>query len=66
MVLKNPSITFEVVPVNKVIILWNFLMFAQIFLSPKVKQSMIIGNKHGIYELSHELPNDLRLRIIGN
>ena len=24
---------------------------------------MIISNKHGIYELPHELPNDLRLRI---
>ena len=22
--------------------------------------------KHGIYELPHELPNDLRLRIVGN
>ena len=22
--------------------------------------------KHGIYELPHELPNDLRLRILGN
>ena len=32
---------------------------------PQVKQSVIIGNKHGIYELSHELPNDLRLWILG-
>ena len=23
-------------------------------------------NKHGIYELPHELPNDLRIRILGN
>ena len=66
MVLKNTSITFEVVPVIMVIIFWDFLMFDQTFLSPKVKQSMIISNKHGIYELSHELPNDLRLRILGN
>ena len=26
----------------------------------------IITYKHGIYELPHELPNDLRLRILGN
>ena len=25
----------------------------------KVKQSVIISNKHGIYELPHELPTDL-------
>ena len=36
-------------------------MFYQVFLSPQVKQSTIISNKHGIYELPHELPNDLRL-----
>ena len=41
-------------------------MFYQIFFSPQVKQSMIISNKFGIYELSHELPKDLRLRILGN
>ena len=37
-------------------------MFYQIFLSPQVKQWAIITYKHGIYELPHELPNDLRLR----
>ena len=37
-----------------------------IFFSPPVKRSVIISNKHGIYELPHELPNDLRLRILGN
>ena len=31
-----------------VIIFWDFLMFYQIFLSPQVKESVIIGNKHGI------------------
>ena len=30
-----------------------------------MKRSMIISNKHGIYELSYELPNKLRLRILG-
>ena len=45
-------------------------MFYQIFLSPQVKQIVIISNKHGICELPHELPNDLRffkdLRKLGN
>ena len=41
-------------------------MFYQIFLSPQVKRWAIIIYKHGIYELSHELPNDLRLRKLGN
>ena len=38
----------------------------QIFLPPQVKRCTIITYKHGIYELAHELPNDLRLRILGN
>ena len=41
-------------------------MFHQSFLSPQVKQLAIITYKHGIYELPRELPNDLRLRILGN
>ena len=36
-------------------------MFYQIFLLPQVKQSTIISNKQGVYELPHELPNNLRL-----
>ena len=27
-----------------------------------MKQSVIICNKYGLYELPHELPNDIRLR----
>ena len=45
---------------------WDLLMFYQFFLSPQVKQCVSITYKHGIYELSNELPNDLRLRILGN
>ena len=41
-------------------------MFYQILLLPQVKQSVIIRNKQGVLELPHELPNDLRLRILGN
>ena len=42
------------------------LMIYQIFLSPQVKRCAIITYKHGIWELPHELPNDLRLWILGN
>ena len=48
------------------IIFWDFLIIEQILLSPQVKQSGIISNKHGIYELPHELPNHLRLKEIRN
>ena len=44
-------------------------MFFKVFVSPQVKRIVIISNKHGIYELPHELPNDLRLkdlRKLGN
>ena len=46
------------------IILWDFLMFYQISLSPQVKQST--SNKQGVYELPHELPKNWRLKILGN
>ena len=39
-------------------------MFYQIFFTPQVKRCAIITYKHGIYELSNELPNDLRLRML--
>ena len=48
------------------IIFLDFMVFYQIFLPLQVKRCQIITYKHGIYELSHELPNDLRLRIQGN
>ena len=50
------------------IIFCDFSMFYQIFHSPQVKRWAIITYKHGIYELPHELPNDLRFRIrkLGN
>ena len=48
------------------IIFSDFSMFNQIFHSPQVKRCAIITYKHGIYQLPHELPNDLRLRILGN
>ena len=42
-----------------VIIFWDIFKFAQISLSPQVKWSLI---KYGIYEL----PNEFKLRILGN
>ena len=41
-------------------------MFHQIFLSPKVKLCAIINHKNSIYDLPHELSNDLRLRMLEN
>ena len=48
------------------IIFWEFLLLYQIFFSPKVPGSLIVSNKHGIYELLDEFQKDLRLRILGN
>ena len=48
------------------IIIWEFSIFYQILLSPQVKRWAIITYKHGIYELPHELQNDLRFRMLGN
>ena len=39
-------------------------MFDQIFFSPQVKRNVIIGNNYGIFELPHQLLNNLRLRIL--
>ena len=41
-------------------------MFYQIFISPQVKRWATVTYKLGIYELPHELPNGVRLRILGN
>ena len=38
-------------------------MFYQIFLSQEVKPYEILTDKEDIYELPHELRNNLRLRI---
>ena len=58
--------TFKNVSTTILIIFWDVLINDQIFFSPQVKRSVIISNKHGIWELPHELPNDLRLRILKN
>ena len=48
------------------LISWDSLMFYQILFSSQVKRCAIITYKHGIYELPHELPNDLRQSTLGN
>ena len=40
-------------------------MFYQIFLSPQMKRCAIITYKHGICELPHKLPNNIRLGTLG-
>ena len=49
---------------NMDIIFLDFLILYQIFFSSQVKRSMIISNKYGIYEVSYELPTDLKLKIL--
>ena len=45
----------------------HFNNFLRLFdVSPQVKRYAIITYKHGIYELPHELMNDLSLKILGN
>ena len=48
------------------IIFSDILMFYQTILPPQVKRCAIIIYKHGIYQLSHEWPNELKLRILQN
>ena len=53
------------------IMFWDFLILYQTFLSLQVKRSVIISNRHGIYELpkgGSECPHKKkkRLRILGN
>ena len=45
---------------------WDFSMFHQIFLPRQVKWWPIITYNYLIYELPHELPNDLRLNTLRN
>ena len=45
----------NILQTTMVIMLWEFLMFYQIILSPQMKQSLKISKKTGIYELLYEL-----------
>ena len=48
------------------IIFRNFATFQKSLDSPQVKQRLISSIKSIVYELPHQLPNDLRLRILSN
>ena len=48
------------------IIFWNFTMFQYKLEQPQVKRNVITSKGNLVYELPHELPNGLRLRILGN
>ena len=47
-----------------VVIFWNFLNILSIFSPTKMKQNVIVRDENGTYDLPHELPNDLRFRIL--
>ena len=49
-----------------VIIFWNFTMFYKRPDKPQVKKNVISSRENLVYELSHDLPNHLRLRILRN
>ena len=49
-----------------VIIFWNFTIFQYSSHSPQSKPNSISSIAKLVYELPPELPNDLRLRILGN
>ena len=44
----------------------DFFTFYHNFSSPQVKRNQIIITTKKVYELPHKLPNNLRLRILGN
>ena len=56
----------EISPTILVIIFWNFTIFQYISNSPKIKRNLICSIANLVYELPHELPNDLKLRILWN
>ena len=63
---KNHKNQNKILQTMSFTIFQDFSMFYQIFLSSQVKQWVIIIQKHRIYELPHEMRNNLRLRVLGN
>ena len=45
-------------------IFWDLQITYQMFLSKQVNGNVIITNKNGKYELTHELSNEVRLKKI--
>ena len=54
----NTTIEFYILELQIMDIIFSDFLI----LSPQVKRSVIITNKHSIYELTHELTNDLRVK----
>ena len=59
--IKIISLSWNLVPAIILITFWDFLIFYRIFL----KWYAIVTDKHDIYELRQELPNNLSLIILG-
>ena len=53
-------------PTILAIIFWQFAVFPLKFDSPQVKQNLISSIIKVLYELSHKLQNDLKLRVLAN
>ena len=49
-----------------VITSWNFTMFQYRSDKSQVKRYVVSSTANSVYQVSYELPNDLRLRISGN
>lgn len=49
-----------------VAIFWNFMMFQCMSISPQVRRTLISSIINLVYELPHQLLNDLRLESLGN
>ena len=54
----------ETVITDKIFV--DFFTFYHNFLLPQINRNQIITTKKCIYELPHGLPNNVRLRILGN
>ena len=63
---KSVGLCYVAISTIIVIIFLDFLILYKIFFSPQMIQSVVISDKHGIYELPRELQNNLRPRILGN
>ena len=61
---QRRKIQLEILQTNLFIIFWQLTVFQYKFDSQQVKRELISGITE--YELPYELPNDLRLRTLGN
>ena len=57
---KIISLSWNLIPTISFLIFWDFSRFYQIVLPPQVNQWTIITYEHCIYQLTHELQNDLK------